>query len=387
MQTVALGTLVTLRTHSVLWTALTMAAAFIPLGLFAPVGGVLADRIDRRRLLLVTTMGEAVAALVLTLLVGSHHDPVAALMAVVFCGASISSLGFPAYQSILPEIVNKEDLLAAVSLSSAQWNLGRVLGPAIAGVVLVTWSATGAFAVNAVSFFAVVIALLLVEIPKRVVTQDSKSITARFREGLHAAKVNRACRHAIVLISVVALIGSPFIGLVAAVAVEGLHRKAGGPAVLTTAQGIGAVIGALLLAPLAHRIGHRRLLPLALGSFCVALVLYGAAPTLNLATAAMVIVGCTYIGILSGLNTVVQLHAPPAERGRILSIYLTCLGVIYPLGLVIEGAIGQVIGVRLVMVLAALFLGLVLLGMRLFSPELFQAFSKQEAISTAPEAS
>ena len=379
MQTVALGTLVTLRTHSVLWSALTMAAAFIPLGLLAPLGGVLADRMDRRRLLIVTTLGEAASAVVLTILVGTHHDPVSALMAVVFCGSSVGALGFPAYQSILPEIVAKEDLLAAVSLSSAQWNLGRVVGPAIAGVLLVSWSATGAFAINAISFGAVVIALVMVELPHRVVADDVKSVRERFMEGVIAARRHRACRNAIVLISVVALIGAPFIGLVAAEAVEGLHRKAGGPAVLTTTQGIGAVIGAMVLAPLAHRIGHRRLLPLALGGFCVFLACYGAAPTLPLAALGIFLVGMAYIAILSGLNTVVQLHAPQAERGRILSIYMTCLGVIYPIGLVAEGAIGQIIGVRAVMVLAAVVLALVLLGLRLLSPTLFQELAGDEA--------
>lgn len=368
----ALGTLVTLRTHSVLWSALTMAAAFIPLGLLAPLGGVLADRVDRRRLLIVTTIGEAGSATVLTILVGTHHDPVAALMAVVFCGSSIGALGFPAYQSIIPEIVAKEDLLAAVSLSSAQWNLGRVVGPALAGVLLVLWSATGAFAVNALSFGAVVIALLMVEIPHSSRSNDAKSVRERFMEGVVAARQNRACRNAIVLISVVALVGAPFIGLVAAEAVEGLHRKAGGPAVLTTAQGIGAVIGAMVLAPLAHRLGHRRLLPLALGAFCLALACYAAAPTLLLAALGILLVGIAYIAILSGLNTVVQLHAPKAERGRILSIYMTCLGVIYPIGLVAEGAIGQVIGVRMVMALAAVVLALALLGLRLVSPTLYR---------------
>ncbi len=381
MQTVALGTLVVLHTHNVFVTALTMAAAFVPLGIFAPVGGVLADRMDRRRLLIATTIGEALSAVGLTLMVGLHHDPVWALMVVVFCGSSIGALGFPAYQSIIPEIVAKEDLLAAVSLSSAQWNMGRVVGPAIAGIVLVTWSAAGAFAVNAISFIAVVLALLFVKIPARVHTDDTKSVRARFAEGIVAARKHRACRNAIILISVVALIGSPFIGLVAAEAVEGLHRKAGGPAVLTTAQGIGAVIGALVLAPLAHRIGHKRLLPLALGAFCIALAAYGAAPTLSLAAVAIMAVGVSYIGILSGLNTVVQVHAPQAERGRILSIYMTCLGVIYPIGLVIEGAIGQAIGVRLVMVLAAALLAFVLIGLRVLSPRLFHDLAGQEGNS------
>jgi len=375
MQTVALGTLITIKTHNALWTALVMAAAFIPMGLLAPIGGVLADRLDRRRWLIVTTIAEAAFASGLALLVWSSHDPPWALVVLAFFGGASGAIGFPSYQSMLPDLVAGDDLLAAVSLSSAQWNMGRVIGPALAGLVLVVWSPAAAFGVNAVSFGAVVIALCFVKLPDRHRSPDGESIVARLAAGARVAWGEPGCRSAIILISIVALIGSPFIGLISAVAIEGLHRRAGGPAVLTTAQGIGAVIGALALAPLAASHGQRRVVTFSIFSFAMALALYGLAPSLLTAALAIMLVGATYIGVLSGLNTVVQMRAPEEARGRVLSLYMMALGTIYPLGLIVEGAIGQTIGVQEMTLLAGLILAGVLGMMAIFRRQIFAALS------------
>jgi MFS family permease len=375
MQTVALGTLITLREHNALWTALVMAAAFIPMGLFGPIGGVLADRMDRRRWLIITTIAEAFFAVVLTVVVFTNHDPPWVLVLLAFLGGSSGAVGFPAYQAILPELVEREDLLAAVSLSSAQWNMGRVIGPALAGIVLVIWSPAAAFFVNAISFGAVVVALCLVRLPHHERAPDGASLRARLIGGARIAFGEPGCRSSIFLISVVAFFGSPFIGLIAALAIDGLHRKAGGPAVLTTGQGIGAVIGALAMAPAAKAFGQRIIVTVGLFAFCGALVLYGLSGTLPLAALAIAAVGGTYIWALSGLNTVIQLRAPEAARGRVLSIYMMALGIIYPIGLIVQGALGQVLGIRTVTVFSGIFLaaGLALLG--LARPETFSSLA------------
>ena len=204
-------------------------------------------------------------------------------MLLSFLGGASGAIGFPAYQSMLPDLVEREDLLAAVSLSSAQWNMGRVLGPALAGIILVVWSPAAAFWINAASFSAVIVALCFVPLPHRVRRRRGRGPGRGLREGAAAAMEEPGCRSAVILISIVALIGSPFIGLIAAMAINGLHQQLGGPAVLTTAQGIGAVIGALSLAPLAHALGQRRVVTAALFAFCLCLVLYGASPGSGLA--------------------------------------------------------------------------------------------------------
>src|SRR5215213_4281079 len=155
MQTVAVGVLITDLTGKAGWTGLVAAAAFLPIGLLSPVGGAIADRVDRRRLLLGTVMVEAAAAVALAVVVGTGNANAASVTLLVLAGGCMVALGLPAFQAILPDLVPREDLLAASSLGLAQFNLGRVVGPALAGLVLAFGSYTWAFAINAASFGAV----------------------------------------------------------------------------------------------------------------------------------------------------------------------------------------------------------------------------------------
>lgn len=367
MQTVALGVVVTVRTHDPLWTGAVAAAAFIPLGVLAPVGGALADRLDRRRWLIVTTLGETAAAAVLAVL-AAGHAPALAMVAMAFVGGTCAAVGFPAYQAMLPDLVPRDELLAAVSLSSAQFNLGRVVGPALAGLVLAVGSASWAFVVNAASFGAVVVALLLIRLPAPEAPPSGEGMVSRMVAGARVAFADPGCRSAIGLIAVVALVGSPFIALVPAVAIEALHRGSTGTSVLVTAQGVGAVAGALSLAWMARVLGRGRLLVRALLAFPAALVLYGASSSLVPAALAIVVVGAAYIGVLSGLNTVVQLRAPVEARGRVLGLYMMALGTIYPVGAVAEGAVARAVGIRAVTMGSGVLLALVVGAVLVLAP-------------------
>jgi len=368
MQTVAVGALVTEATGKSAWTGIVAAAAFIPVGLFSPVGGALADRVDRRRYFIGTTIGETFFAALLALAVATGNAEPWLVTALVFCGGCLTALGIPAYQAIIPELVPKEELLAAMSLGSAQYNFGRVLGPALAGVAIVIGSYSLVFAVNAASFGAVIIALLLSHFAERPHNPQQTKLREQIVAGFHAAMAEPGCRLAILLIGITALLISPFIALIPAVAINLLHEGAKGTSVLVTAQGIGAVAGALALAPLAIRFGRRRVIVADLAVVLpLTIVLYAAAPSLWTAAAALVAVGAAYIGVLSGLMTVVQLRAPENMRARILSIYMVALGVVYPIGAVIQGKLGDEFGLRSVVIAcAALFAGIitVILGTR-----------------------
>lgn len=359
MQTVAVGVLVTKTTGKAGWTGLVAAAAFLPIGVLSPVGGAVADRVDRRRWLLATTVGETAFATLLAVLAATGHASPVAVTVTVFAGGCMTALGLPAYQAILPDLVERDDLLAAISLSVAQYNLGRVVGPALAGVVLALGSYTLAFTLNAASFGAVMVALLVVHLPPPRSTGEEGGLWARIVTGVRGARAEPGCRTAIATIAVAALLLSPFIALIPAVAVKLLRAGETGTSVLITAQGAGAVGGALALAPLARRYGRRRVLVANLVAVPFLLVAYAASPTLVVATVALTVVGAGYIGVLSGLSTVVQLRAPAALRGRILSLYMVALGCIYPLGAVIQGWLGDRAGLRAVtMATAMLFLAL-----------------------------
>jgi MFS family permease len=389
MQAVALGVLVYARTGRAGWTGLVAAAAFVPIGLLAPVGGALADRLDRRRWLIVTTLAEMAFATVLAVLAAAHHDPPIALVALAFCGGAAGSIGFPAYQAMVPDLVPPEDLLAAVSMSSAQFNLGRVIGPALAGLVLLTHDYAIVFGVNAASFGAVVVALLFVRLPRRSPVDDHTPITRRIVDGARTAFAEPGCRAAIGLIAVVALLASPFIALVPAMAGVVRHpgiTNATATSVLITAQGVGAVVGAVLLPSVALQVGRRRMLTGALLVLPLLLVAYAAAPVLWLATLALFAVGAGYIAVLSGLNTVVQLRAPAAARGRVLSIYMMGLGIVYPLGAVIQGNLADVSGLRGVTAVGALVLLAVVVTIAAVRPSVLRALGDPEPATVEPMA-
>lgn len=381
MQTIAVGVLVTELTGKASWTGLVAAAAFVPIGLLSPVGGAMADKVNRRAWLLGTTIGETLFATLLAVLVATGHGTPAAVTFTVLGGGTMAALGFPAYQAILPDLVERDDLLGAISLSSAQYNLGRVVGPALAGVVLALGSYTLAFALNAASFGAVIVALLLVRIPPNPPDVEGGTLRRRIVTGVKAAAAEPGCRLAILTIGVAALLLSPFIALIPAVALK-LFGSRDGTSVLVTAQGVGAVAGALAVSPLAHRFGRRRVLVVNLVVLPFLLVGYALSPNLAVATVALAAVGAGYIGVLSGLSTVVQLRAPNALRARVVSLYMVALGTIYPLGAVVQGALGDRLGLRVVTTGCALVFVALVAVLLLAKPRLADALEDPQVHAT-----
>ena len=388
MQSIALGLLVYSRSgHQAGWTTLVIAAGFLPIGLLAPVGGAMADRFDRRRWLQLTTLFEMAFAALLTVMVATGHDQPGLVVIIAFFGGAAGAVGFPAYQAMLPDMVPKEDLLGAISLSSAQFNLGRVVGPAAAGLTLLHNDYTLTFAVNTASFGAVVIALTLVRLPRPVPIDRNEGMYRRIADGARTALSEPGCRSAIILIAVVALLASPFIALVTvmAAAFHGGHPNSLDTALLVTAQGIGAVIGAMVLPSLAERVGRRTMVRGALFLLPLLLINYGLSPTLWWSLVTFLLVGAGYIAVLAGLNTVVQLRAPTASRGRVLGFYMMALGIVYPIGAVIQGQIANHIGVRAVTVGGAVILLVVLGLVATFRPHLLAELGDLPEIVPTPE--
>jgi MFS family permease len=347
MQTVAVGALVISQTGKATWAVLVAAGAFLPIGLLSPVGGALADRVPRRPMLVAGNLAAAATAVVLAVLVASGHDHPLALVGLVTVQGAASALIGPFQQAILPDLVPETELLAAISLNSAQFNLGRIAGPALAGATVAAFGYPVAFEANALSFMAVVVALMFVRLPPPA--GHAVGLLSSLRSGLSEARAEPSSWAAIRAIAVVALIASPFIALVPVMA----HHLTPGSAravaqttgLLTSAQGAGAVAGALVLAPLAARLGLGRVLGWSLLLFPVSLMAYATSQTPWWGAATLFIVGLVYIGVLSGLSTVVQLRAPDAYRGRILGFYLVALGVGYPIGSLVQGPIIDQIGV------------------------------------------
>lgn len=398
MQTVAVGAFVTAKTGQAGWAGLVAAAAFLPIGLLAPIGGALADRLDKRKFIICTNLGEAVMAAILAWLAFSGRATPGNVAVVVFIAGCLTAVAVPFLQSMTLEIVPRDDLLPAISLTSAQYNLGRVFGPSLAGLVIALWDYQWAFTINALSFSAVVVAMTLVRITHSP-SGDTTPLLERIRIGAQKARANPGARTAISLIAFFALFISPFIALIPARA----YLLAGGDAAkalngdsfrgtvgaitgyLTTAQGVGATIGALLITPLALRFGRRRMLLFNMSAVPFAVAAYATVHSKLFAVLALGVVGMLYIGILSGLNTIVQLWAPQEFRGRILSLYLVALGSIYPIGGLIQGYVADKIGFAQTVSIAAGLMLLVMAYWRVRHPVGLQSLTDPAELGVDPD--
>ncbi len=383
MQTVAVGALVISRTGQASWAVLVAAGAFLPIGLLSPVGGALADRLPRRPVIAAGNLAAGLVAAVIAVLVASGHAGPYVLLGLVTLQGAASALIGPFSQAILPDLVPRSEFLAASSLNSAQWNAGRIVGPALAGATIAAFGFAASFTANAVSFLAVVVALLFVRLGPPPGSHDR--LISSMQAGLRAAWAQPSCRAATIAIGTVALLAAPFIALVPAVALSltrgGATSVAAATAALTTAQGLGAVVGALILPPLAVRFGRGPMLGWSLVLLPFVLIGYGAARSLWLAVAALFGVGLVYMGVLSGLQTVAQLHAPTAYRGRVLSFFLVALGVAYPIGALAQGPVANHIGVGWTTMVAALALALIYVLVAWRSPAFVRAVLATEPAS------
>jgi MFS family permease len=374
METVAIGVYVTQATGQAAWTGTVAALTYVPTVLLGPFGGALADRFDRRRFLVAVTLFQTLLAALLTLLAATDRLSVAAVATIVLLAGCAFAVAMPAVQAMTPDLVGTDDLLGAMSLGAAQYNLGRVVGPALAGLVITAGGLAWAFGLNVVSFGAVLLALAVIRIPPLQRPEGERPRVLRtIAQGVAAARRDPGIRTALLLLVATTFLVSPFIGLVPAVAIKVFDEGASGTSALVTAQGVGAVLAALAAAPLAARLGRRRLLVAALLAVGPAAVLYGLAPTFPLAVAAIAVLGFVYLAVLSGTSTVCQLRAPRELRARIASLFMLGVGGGHALGLVVQGWLGDRVGLPAVTAATGLLLLGIVVAVRLLRPDLLEA--------------
>jgi predicted MFS family arabinose efflux permease len=310
---------------------------------------------------------QTILAGLLTVLAATGSPSPAVVIVIVFLAGCAQSVGFPAFQSLLPDLVPEEDIVGAVALSSAQWNLGRIVGPALAGIVISIGGFAWAFAINTASFFAVIVAVAIIHLPPPV-EHDGQSILDSIRQGLRYTRRDPGLRVVVAYMTLNTFLAAPFIGLLPVMAIKVLDAGADGTAALVTAQGIGAVAMALSLAALAARYTPRRVLLAVLWGLPPALILYAFMPTIALSTVAVVGVGFLYLGALSSFTSIAQLRAPAEVRGRVMSFLMVLLGLLYPLGLVVQGALADAIGLPATTAGAAILMLAALVLARLLRP-------------------
>ncbi len=344
METVALSYYVADTTGKPSWSAVVAAAGFIPAAIVGPIGSAMADRLDRRRVLITTNALAAMIAAILAVWVGHGSAGPGGIAALSFVAGAVAMFGFPSFQTALPDIVPREHLVAAVGLSNAQWNLGRILGPALAALAMTIGGITTALWCNVVSFGAVIVAVLAAQLPHRIGVK--RPIFRALADGARFARHHAGMRRMLALMIATILIGSPFIAFVSQMATNVFGGTAKATSLLVTAQGIGAVTAAFTLGGLTKRLGVWRLLTGAVLLMGPALVLYAVAPKLWMAAIALAVVGLLYGYCFTSFAGVAQQSAPDEMRGRVLAVNSFVLGLLFPVGTLIQGALADTAGLR-----------------------------------------
>lgn len=353
MQNVALGAFAYQLSHSAGFVALVGFAQLGPLLVLAPVGGLLADVMDRRRLLALTNLEQLVFSGVLAWVAAMDHPSRTLLVVTVLAIGIGNALTGPPLASLLPNLVPRRDLPGAVSLQSVQMNLSRVVGPALGGVLLPAVHASGVFAINAATYLLAVAGALSVRPVYRQERPAGDVVgIRRLLAGFSVARHDPLVRAVLSTIGVISFFTLPFIGLMPVIAAKNLHMDVTGSAygLLYACFGLGAATGAIAVGSVL--VGRRRDVVVRAGLSCFALTLaaFGLLRAPGPAYAVVFAVGLSYFATVTTLATRLQEHLDDAVRGRVMAVYMMSFGGTIPIGLLVAGVVASHTSVTAVVV-------------------------------------
>ena len=339
MQSVAQAWLVLHLSGSGVDLGIVVGLQFLPMLLFGPVGGLVADRVNKRRLLYFTQAAGGVLALVLGSLVVSDMVQLWQVYVLAVLLGVVNVFDNPARQTFVMEMVGRDDLPNAVSLNTVVMNASRVVGPAIGGVVIVVFGLGVCFFVNAVSYVAVLIGLSMMRPSELHPTGEVVRAKGQIRDGFRYVWRTPALRNTLLAVAIIGIFAYNFTVTLALLAKDTFHGGAGTYSILTACMGIGAVVGGLIAA---HRSRPTprllQVLALVFGGLLAAVAL---APTLAVAAVCIVFMGAASIGFIATANASLQLGADPAMRGRVMALYAMGFLGSTPIGAPLVGAIAE----------------------------------------------
>lgn len=346
MQTVAQAWLVLQLTGSPFLLGVDAFLATLPIILFSLVGGAVADRVDRRKLLIASQLAQMTCAFVLAALVYFDLVRVWQIFILSFLTGTAQSFGGPAYQALLGVLVRREDVPNAIAMNSIQFNLARVAGPVLAGLALTAFGSAACFALNGVSFVAVIVTLTMIRATLAPAGANRGSgVLADIREGLKFIQDSPALVQLSIFGFLSALFGIPLVTLLPVVAKEMFHLDAQGYSWMLTAHGLGAVAGALAVAAAGsvHRKG-RLALTFEL-TFAVLLGLFAFSHSLWITLPLIFLAGGALIGIVSMVSSLIQLATTEMMRGRVMAMFMLSFRGGMPLGNLASGWVAETFSV------------------------------------------
>ena len=371
MQSTAQSWLIYRLTGSAWLLGLVGFASQIPVFLFAPVGGVLADRHSRHHLIVLTQVLAMVQALMLAALTLGNNVSVEAVIGLAFLLGVINAFDLPTRQSFVAELVGKQDLMNAIALNSSMINGARIVGPALAGLI-VAWVGEGlCFLFNGLSYVAVIGGLLAMKLGSRETKKPAGSALADLKEGFAFIRRTRPVRAVLLLVAFVSIFGLSYIVLMPIFANVILGGGARSLGTLLSAAGLGALGGALTLAARREVRGLGRVVALSVAALGVLLVAFSFSDNLLISASLLVPIGFTLMLQMSASNTLLQIMVPDRLRGRVMSFYSMSLMGMTPFGSLIAGGAAARIGAPwtiraggLLCIVGALVFGLRLVALR-----------------------
>lgn len=344
MQSVALAWLVLQLTGSGTALGTVLAAQFLPTLLLAPMGGVIADRFDKRKLIIGTQSTAGLLALVLGIvtLTGVVELWMVYVLAAGF--GSVTALDNPSRQTFVMEMVGPEGISNAVTLNSVVVNAARAIGPAVSGVIIATMGVGECFVFNAASYLAVIVAMWLIRTDELFPSARSARAPGQLREGFAYVRRTPVLRTTLLMLAVIGTLTFEFSTTLPMLSDFTFDAGAGGLATMTALMGLGAVVGGLAVAAASSPTPTR--LVVVAAAFGGAVLLAAAMPTIGLVYLTMPLVGATSVATIATSNTTLQLHSEPQLRGRVMSLFSMALIGSTPIGGPIVGWIGDHVGPR-----------------------------------------
>ena len=333
MQKVAQAWLIVTLTgsSSAFYLGLDSFAGELPILLFTLIGGVVADRRDRRHMMLTSQVIQMVVAILLAVLIYTELVEIWMVVTLSFVSGCGQAFGGPAYQSLIPTLVGKEHLPNAVALNSIQFNLARVIGPIVAGVALASFGMVACFGLNSISFLFVIAAILALR-DIHVPPVSTVSMVDQLKDGLRYVRNSHNLKAVTALGFIGAFLGLPLLTFLPVITRDVFQQDVGFYSRLMTFSGAGAVTGALVVAYIGKHRHIGRLLLIFLALFGTAMAAFSLSRTPALSAAILFVAGALLVMCFSLTTSLAQLLAPPELRGRVVSIYMVAFRGGSPLG-------------------------------------------------------
>jgi MFS family permease len=355
VQLIVVGSLVAANTGSAVQTGLVALATFAPQSIASPVGGLLADRFDRRKVFATALMVQALVTTALAVTLGVGVREPAVLILLILLASAAGATGAPSYAAMLPDLVPPEELMAMVSLGVYSWNSGRIIGPLLGTALVLVVGPAWTIGFNAASFVVLAVAVAMVRRTFRPARSDG-TIFDRLVGGWRTLRSTTGCFHGVALLVLYNLTIVPFIGLIPIYLRADYGGGTGMAGTVASAQGAGAIIGGIIVSVLAHRHPRSLLIGRLIVLLAFALGLYALAPNAAWVVAASALLGGAGAGFFIASSAIIQRDAPAASRGRVMSIMQAAMGVSYGVGLLFIGSIGDATNLHLAFGVGAVLL-------------------------------